>query len=69
LPSADRSTLTGREFFPDLISQPFHHGLVIVFIAAIVMSVIGAVASLVRGRRYVHIDAPAPEPVTAAAGH
>jgi MFS family permease len=59
LPAPDRTTLTGREFFPDLISQPFHHGLVIVFAAAIVMSVIGAVASLVRGRRYIHADVPA----------
>jgi MFS family permease len=66
LPAPDRHTLTGREFFPDLISQPFHHGLVIVFIAAIAMSVIGAVASLVRGQRYVHADVPAPTPVAAA---
>jgi MFS family permease len=66
LPPSDRTTLTGREFFPDLISQPFHHGLVIVFIAAIAMSLIGAVASLVRGRRYVHSDVPAAQPVPAA---
>ena len=68
LPPADRTTLTGREFFPDLISQPFHHGLVIVFTAAIGMSVIGAVASLVRGRRYVHADVPAPRSVPATTG-
>ena len=65
LPAADRTTLTGREFFPNLISQPFHHGLVIVFAAAIAMSVIGAVASLVRGRRYVHGDVPSPRPLSA----
>jgi MFS family permease len=56
LPAPDRSALTGRDFFPDLISQPFHQGLVIVFWAAIAMSVIGAAASLLRGRRYVHVD-------------
>jgi hypothetical protein len=56
LPAADRSALTGREFFPHLISQPFHHGLVIVFLMAIAMSVIGAAASLLRGRKYVHVD-------------
>jgi EmrB/QacA subfamily drug resistance transporter len=68
LPAADRNTLTGREFFPDLISQPFHHGLVIVFSAAIAMSVIGAVASLVRGKRYVYADVPSAQPVPATSG-
>ncbi len=56
LPAADRTTLTGREFFPHLISQPFHNGLVIVFLMAIAMSLIGATASLLRGRKYVHGD-------------
>ena len=56
LPAGDRTTLTGREFFPHLISQPFHHGLVIVFAAAVAMSVIGAAASMLRGARYVHSE-------------
>jgi MFS family permease len=56
LPASDRATLSGREFFPHLISQPFHHGLVIAFGMAIGMSVIGAVASLFRGSRYIHQD-------------
>ncbi len=56
LPAGDRTTLTGREFFPDLISQPFHHGLVIVFAAAVAMSLIGAAASMLRGARYVHSE-------------
>jgi EmrB/QacA subfamily drug resistance transporter len=60
LPPNDRAALTGKEFFPNLISQPFHHGLVIVFIMAIAMSLIGAFASLLRGNRYVHTDDPAP---------
>ena len=67
LPPGDRTTLAGHEFFPNLISQPFHQGLVIVFLAAIVMSVIGAVASLARGRRYVHLEQPADQPVHAGA--
>lgn len=50
----DRSTIIGREFFPHLIAGPFHHGLVIVFALAIAMSLVGAVASLFRGSRYVH---------------
>jgi MFS family permease len=68
LPASDQRTLTGREFFPNLISQPFHHGLVIVFSLAIAMSIIGAIASLFRGSRYVHIDEPAePEPASLVA--
>ncbi|MGN6607757.1 MAG: MFS transporter [Jatrophihabitans sp.] len=56
VPAGDRATLTGQTFFPNLISQPFHHGLVIVFLMAAAMSVIGALASLLRGRKYVHQD-------------
>jgi MFS family permease len=48
------ATLTGGEFFPQLISGPFHSGLVVVFTAAAVMSVVGSLASLLRGGRYVH---------------
>jgi MFS family permease len=54
--SQQAATLTGGEFFPQLISDPFHSGLAIVFGAAAVMSVIAAIASLARGRRYVHDD-------------
>ncbi|GAA2154654.1 MFS transporter [Actinomadura napierensis] len=63
----DVATLTGRSYFPHLIADPFHHGLVIVFSLAIAMSLIAALASLLRGRRYVHDDAAtdAPEPVKA----
>ncbi|MEV4756733.1 MFS transporter [Micromonospora sp. NPDC049559] len=46
LPAANAHTLTGREFFPHLISVPFHDGLVIVFWLAIAMAVVGAIASL-----------------------
>jgi MFS family permease len=46
LPAANAHTLTGREFFPHLISGPFHDGLVVVFWLAIAMAVVGAVASL-----------------------
>src|SRR4029078_4489274 len=56
LRGADVSTLTSKEYFPQLISGPFHHGLVIVFSVAVVMYLIGAAASLMRGGRYVHED-------------
>ncbi|WP_052397173.1 MFS transporter [Streptomyces sp. NRRL F-5123] len=51
LPASDAHTLTGREFFPHLISGPFHDGLVVVFALAIVMSLVAAGASLIRSRR------------------
>jgi MFS family permease len=54
IPSADIRALTGHEFFPALISDPFHAGLVIVFVAAAIMSVIGAIASVVMGGKYIH---------------
>ncbi|WP_235437797.1 MFS transporter [Kitasatospora griseola] len=50
LPASNAQTLTGREFFPHLISGPFHDGLVVVFSLAIAMSLVAAVASLLRGR-------------------
>jgi MFS family permease len=31
LPAPSRQALTGKAFFPDLISGPFHHGLIVVF--------------------------------------
>jgi hypothetical protein len=58
LPAANVHTLTGQEFFPRLISEPFHHGLVIVFSAAAIMMLVGAAASLARGGKYVHDDEP-----------
>jgi MFS family permease len=53
LPAHSVSVLTGNEFFPQLVSGPFHHGLVTVFTAAMVMALIAALASLSRGRRQV----------------
>jgi len=62
---ADLSTLTSKQFFPQLISSPFHHGLAIVFTVAILMSLIGAAASLFRGGRYIHAEQPARQRVAA----
>ena len=57
LSSAQVGVLTGKQFFPQLISGPFHHGLVIVFSMAMALLVIAAFASLLRGGRYVHDEA------------
>jgi MFS family permease len=64
---ADLPILTSKQFFPQLISGPFHHGLVIVLILAILMSLVGAVASLFRGPRYIHAD-PAADRMPADIG-
>jgi hypothetical protein len=52
-PGVNSAMLTGKEFFPHLISGPFHSGLVVVFSAAAVMMVIGAAASWVNPGRTV----------------
>jgi hypothetical protein len=57
LPRHNVAVLTGKQFFPHLISGPFHHGLIIVFTAAAVMSVLGAVISLLRGKQFFY-DGP-----------
>lgn len=64
LPAANAERLTGKEFFPNLMSGPFHHGLVIVFGAAALMMVVAAAASWWAGGRYVHDE----EHSAAAAG-
>jgi len=56
LSHADAANLTGKTFFPQLISGPFQSGLVVVFIVAAAMSLIGAVMSLSRGERVVVDD-------------
>jgi MFS family permease len=59
LPPDRAAELTGRSFFPHLISGPVHSGLVVVLVAAAALSLGAALASLLRGERYLHVDAPA----------
>ncbi len=47
----------GQSFFPHLISDPFRHGLLIAFSASILMLLLAAGASLLRGAKFVHEDA------------
>jgi MFS family permease len=68
LPASKVAVLTGHKFFPELIAGPFHHGLVIVFSVAMGILVIAAVASAMRGGRYVHGEqAAVPAEVQAGA--
>jgi hypothetical protein len=52
LPAVQQHALTGRSFFPSLISPPFHTALVYAFVFAIAACVIAAIASSLRGGRY-----------------
>ncbi|MFC6157509.1 MFS transporter [Kribbella jiaozuonensis] len=52
LPAHNVQVLTGTRFFPELVSGPFHHGLVTVFAAATVMTLVAATASALRGRHH-----------------
>jgi MFS family permease len=69
LPAAAQQTITGKAFFPDLISAPFHHGLVVVFAVAAALGVVAGLAALSRGGSFVrrvvnesHGEIPAKEP-------
>lgn len=56
-PGVNGSTITGQEFFPHLISGPFHSGLIAVFIAAAVMLLLGSIASWFAKGDYVTDEA------------
>ncbi|MBP2414486.1 MFS family permease [Arthrobacter stackebrandtii] len=58
LPPSDAGYLTGRGFFPALISGPFADGLTVAFGFAIVACLVAAVASALRGGKYAYGDGP-----------
>ncbi len=60
LPSAHAAYVTGREFFPNLITQPFHDGLGVAFGFAIAASIIAAIASGLTGRTKPAAESQAP---------
>jgi MFS family permease len=51
LPADHAAYLTGRSFFPHLITKPFHQGLVIAFLFAIVACVIAGIASMLTKQK------------------
>jgi hypothetical protein len=55
-----QAILTGRAFFPQLISTPFRAGLHAAFAFAILACLVAAVASLMRGGRYHHQEVTPP---------
>jgi MFS family permease len=56
LPAHDQAVLTGHQFFPTLISDPFRSGLHAAFAFAIAACLIAAAASALRGGRVVQED-------------
>ncbi len=61
LHAQSHAVLTGRSFFPELISGPFRSGLHEAFAFAIAACLIAAVASMMRGGRYEHTEPPVGE--------
>ncbi|MEZ0051055.1 MFS family permease [Mycobacterium sp. MAA66] len=51
-PGVNADVLTGQTFFPQLITAPFHSGLTVVFGAAAVMMLLGALASVFTPGNY-----------------
>jgi MFS family permease len=49
-----QATIFGKEFFPHLITPAFLDGLHLAFYVSAALSVVAAVASLLRGKRYIH---------------
>jgi MFS family permease len=49
LPADNQQVITGSEFFPHLIAEPFAHGLAIVFTVSAILAALAALASLMRG--------------------
>jgi MFS family permease len=56
LPHAQVATLTGRGFFPHLITGPFSNSLSVAFTFAAAACVVAAFASLLRGGKYHHSE-------------
>src|SRR5215831_4520687 len=64
LPAHQAAYITSRSFFPNLISEPFAGGMHLAFTFAALVTLIAAVASALRGKRYFYTP-PSPEPATA----
>jgi MFS family permease len=57
LPHSQAATLTGRRFFPHLITGPFSSALTTAFTFAAIACFVAAIASLLRGGKYHHVEA------------
>lgn len=53
LPPKQQDTITGLQFFPNIISAPFKSGMTVVMYFSAILSLIAAAASFMRGSRYI----------------
>jgi MFS family permease len=67
LPAGHAAYLAGRSFFPSLITPAFASGLSVAFDFAIAACLVAAVASALRGGKYVHQEEPANGAAAASA--
>jgi len=56
LPPGQAAAITGRSFFPQLIGPSFKDALVLILSFAVVMCVIAAIASALRGGKFIYVD-------------
>jgi MFS family permease len=56
LPAGQAAAITGRSFFPKLIGPSFKDALVLILSFAVAMCVIAAIASALRGQKFIHVD-------------
>ncbi len=56
IPISQAKYVIGQKFFPSLIGQPFMHGLQLAFIVSLAMSIVAAIVSVFRGKRYVYTE-------------
>lgn len=64
LPPRNQAVILGKDFFPNLISGPFMHGLRIAFTFSLILFLLAAIASWLRGDRYVHDEHDNPDDET-----
>jgi MFS family permease len=61
LPQHQVNYITGRSFFPQLIEQPFAHGMHLAFTFAAIATAVAIVASAIRPKLYMHTTEPLAE--------
>jgi EmrB/QacA subfamily drug resistance transporter len=67
LSPANQAEILGKTFFPNLLAGPFKSGLVIAFVISVILSLIAALASFLRGQRVIYdVAQPGAEAHSAA---
>ncbi len=61
LPATSQAFLLSKTFFPSLIAAPFDYGLRIAFSISIALALVAALASLLRGKRYIYEQEDQPQ--------